>query len=202
MKRFGQPVAILCLALVCFVGCGQAKVPETIESSVVAVSSRGQITAYVVEDFGKAYYDLTELSSMAAEEVSEFNDEKQSDGKWAVAMDGVEPLEDGKVKVTYRFSGWEAYTEFNEEMIFYGPVSEADEKGYIGGASLKSVKDGTLMDEALLKQNSDRKVIITNVRADIYCPASVAYVSEGVSVNADGSVAATQAEGLVYILLK
>ena len=40
------------------------------------------------------------------------------------------------------------------------------------------------------------------MKADIYCPGKVVYISEGAAVNGDGSVSSAEAEGLVYILIK
>ena len=40
------------------------------------------------------------------------------------------------------------------------------------------------------------------MKANIYCPGKVTYISEGAVVNADGSVSSFEAEGPVYILLK
>lgn len=200
MKRLKQLTALFCLMSVWFTGCGQAKVPETIEASTVIVSDKGQVTAHLVADFDKSYYDLAELTSMAEAEATEFNEAKQSEDK--VVVERAELLGDARVMLTYRFDTWETYTEFNEGQLFYGTVNEAEEKGYISGIALKSVKDGSVLSEEQLKQYGDKEVIITDADADIYCPRKVAYVSEGVSVNEDGSIAAAQAEELVYILMK
>lgn len=202
MKSRKRLAALLCLISVCFAGCGQAKVPETIEKSTIIVSDKGQITVHLVEDFDKTYYDLSELTAMARDEAAEYNKSKQKEEAEGVAVEQVELLEPAKVKLTYRFGNWENYTEFNEGQFFYGTVNEADENGYLSGVSLKSVKDGSQMNEEQLKENGDRKLIITDADMDIYCPGKVIYISENAAVNEDGSVATAKAEGLVYILIK
>lgn len=201
MKRFMRLVVSLCLTAVCLAGCGASGVPEEIGTSAIAVSGKGQITAYLVADFDKAYYDLAELNAMAAEEAAAFNAAQAGDGT-PVTVEEAELLENGKVKLTYQFDGWESYSKFNETQLFYGTVEEAAGKGYTSGIALKSVKDGSLLDEEELVKNGDKLLIITDAAADIYCPSKAAYVSDGVSLNEDGSVAAAQAEKPVYILLK
>lgn len=202
MKRFMCFVFSLCLTAVFLAGCGQAGVPEEIEASAIAVSEKGQITAYLVGDFDKSYYELSELTSMAMEEAAEFNGTVQEGDAVPVTLEEVELLGETKVKLTYRFESWEVYSAFNEGRFFYGTVSEAAEKGYIAGAELKSVRDASLLSGEELMQYGDKLLIITDVAADIYCPKKVTYVSDGVSLNGDGSVAAAQADNTVYILLK
>lgn len=201
MKKSMRLAALLCLTAACLAGCGAAQVPEDPQTSAVAVSGKGQITAYLVADFDKAYYDLAELTAMAEEEAAAFNAAQTGDGT-PVTVESAELPEDGKVKLTYRFDGWESYSEFNGTQFFYGTVTEAAEKGYISGAVLKSVKDGSALGEEALAENGDKMIIVTDADADIYCPSKVTYVSDGVSLNEDGSVAAAQAEKPVYILLK
>lgn len=201
MKRFMRFVFSLCLTAVFLTGCGQAGVPEEIETSAIAVSGKGKITAYLVADFDKAYYDLSELTSMATEEAAEFNAAKQAGDVASVVVEKVELLGEAKVKLTYQFDSWKVYSEFNEGMLFYGTVKEAAEKGYTSGAVLKSVKDGSVMSEEELLQNGDKMLIVTDAAADIYCPEKVTHVSDGASLNEDGSVA-VQTENIVYILLK
>lgn len=195
-------IGILCVVMLSLSGCGQTGIPEEIESSAVAVSKKGQIEVHLIGEFSEPYYDLSGLTLLAMEEADEFNAEKKSeDDSVPVTVEGVEMSGETRVKVSYRFDNWKSYTEFNDDELFYGTVSEAAEKGYISGVVLKSVKDGTLMNEEQLKQE-DRMMIITNVPADIYCPGKVTHISDGAALNKDGSVAAAEAEKMVFILLK
>ena len=202
MKKRKQLAALGCMAVICLTGCGAAKAPEAIETSTVVVTEKGKITAHLVADFDKTYYDMSELTTMAKEEAEEFNSSKLSSDEKPVVVEQAELLDNSRIKLTYQFDSWETYTEFNEGKLFFGTVNEAAEEGYLSGATLKSVRDGSTMTEEQLKQDGDRKMIITDADADIYCPGKVIYISEGAAVNEDGSVAAAQADGLVYILMK
>lgn len=204
VKRCAGLAAVCCLLTVALAGCGSVKVPDVIEAPTVSVSNKGQISVWLVGDFGKDYYDLSELTAMAAEEAAEFNASVGNEGREAVTLEKVETLPDNesKVVVSYRFDGWESYTAFNEETLFYGTVGEAIQEGFDTKIVLRNVEDNTLIAGEQFRQASEKHVIITDVKADIYCPGKVTYVSGGAVLNADGSVDTAQAEGTVYILLK
>lgn len=204
MKKYVRAAAASCLLTVFLAGCGGTKVPDIIKAPTVSVSEKGQISAWLVEDFAKEYYSLSELAAMAAKEAAEFNAAAGGAGAAAVTVEKVETLpgNEKKVVVSYRFDGWESYTAFSEGTLFYGTVGEALQKGYDSGVVLKSVADGTLLAGEQLKQAADKYVIITDVKADIYCPAKVTHVSGGAALNEDGSVDTAGAEQTVYILLK
>jgi hypothetical protein len=198
-KRRG--LAVLCsVVLVGCTGCGQS-VPENIESSAIAISDKGQVTAYLVDDFDRDYYDLQELSDMAASEVADFNASGAAEDA-SVEVGQAESLGEDRVRLTYQFTDWEAYSSFNEESLFYGTVAEAEERGLLSGIELESVKDGSALTEEQIKEKGSKMLIVTDASVDIYCPAKVSYVSEGVSLNEDGSVAASETQEKRYILLK
>ncbi len=58
------------------------------------------------------------------------------------------------------------------------------------------------MPESQLAQWTDRSLVVTDMKANIYCSGTVTHVSSGAVLNKDGSVDTSGVEGLVYILLK
>ena len=74
--------------------------------------------------------------------------------------------------------------------------------GFHTDAAMKSVKDGSVLDAGLQGQSDGDYLLVTDIKADIYCPGKVAYISEGAVVNGDGSISSSEAEGFVYILLE
>lgn len=208
-KKFGLLTALFCLCAMFLAGCGEAKLPDAIEAQTVFISAEGQITLWLVGDFSGEGYKLSELTAAAVEEVAEFNKNRlQGD---VVAVEKVEALEDGsgRVAVTYKFGGWKSCTDFigNEQFygtdrLFFGTVAEALEEGYGEKVIMKNVKDNTLYTDEQLKQAADRTLVVTDVKANIYCPGKVAYISDGAVLNEDGSVGTFGVEGLAYILLK
>lgn len=200
MKRLGKVVLAVWFCIVFLAGCGEAKVPDVVEAPTVSVSKEGEIRVWQVGEFDKSYYNLAELGNMASEEVRDYN---SAAGKEAVAVEKTEALDDGsgKVVVCYKFDGWESCTDFCENHIFYGTVKEAELKGFGTDIAMKGAKDGTPY-AGSITQEGDKYLVVTDMKADIYCPGTVAYISDGAVMNGDGSVSSAEAEGLVYILMK
>jgi len=210
MKKIGKLMAALMLSMVFLVGCNGTQLPDVIDSPTVSVGEDGRITYWLVGEFDKDYYKVSELSQMAIEEAKSFNESwngeiKGSEGEIApVTVANVEELGNGNntVVVTYQFGNWEAYTDFNDSELFYGTVGEAALKGYSAKVTLKSVKDDSVFTEEQIKHATDKYIIVTDVKADIYCPGKITYISEGAVINDDGSVDTTNVDGLAYIMLK
>lgn len=200
MKRMRRLTAGLCLLTVCLSGCGAARVPENIETSTLVLSREGQVTLYLVEDFGEAYYDAGELSTMAKEEVAEFN-EAAGVSRTPVMVEAAELIDNNKVRMMYRFPDGKTYTGFGMGFFFFGTVQEAEAEGLLADVTLQSVKDASsLTEEQLNKKGS--MLFITDRKADVYCPDRVTGVSAGVSVNGDGSVSCPGDGVRTYILMK
>lgn len=193
----------LCLLVLLLSGCGQTAVPEEISEPSLVIGSDGGVTAYLVGQFDKSYYDLSELAAMAREEAAEFG-RPSSDGTMPVTVDSVENVQDGsgRVVVAYHFDGTASYKEFLGNELFYGTVGEALAQGYLPDMIFQSVGNGTPMTSEALTAEKERHLIITNAAAVVYCPNKVTHVSTGAVINSDGSVDATQAADTVYIILK
>ena len=208
-EKIGWLVAVVCLCAIFCTGCGETKKPETVNAQTIYISKEGEITLWLVMDFEGVDYKISELTSMAVREVTQFNEGRAQDA--LVTVEKIEALPDnsGKAAVTYQFGNWQSCTDFigndffyGTNELFYGMVSEALSMGYGSEAILKNVKDNTLFTGEQLKQASDQYLIVTDVKANIYCPGKVTYISDGASLNEDGSVNTFEVEGLAYILLK
>lgn len=191
--------------LLVLTACGGASLPEKIEKTTIAIDAKGAVTTYLVESFDKDYYDISELTSMAVEDAAAFNTEAKSGEGVPVTVEKVELLENGTdARITYRFDTAESYSEYMEGTLFYGTVSEALLAGYhLQAAALSSIKDGTLVTDAWLKEEaSQRHILITNQTADFYLPYAVTHISSDAVYEEDGSVSNPQSEGNIYVLLK
>lgn len=201
MRKVGR-LGVACILLtVLMSGCGQVGIPENVQEPTLAVTDGGQVTACMVGKFDKFYYDLEELAEMARAEAVAYGGAL---GETApVRVDGVKAADDdsNRVVVTYIFSSPESYEGFTGEALFYGTVSEAVAKGY-SMVSLQSVEEEKVLTSAELLLESQRHLIVTETAAVIYCPDKVTHISQGADLNKDGSVDASGAEGLIYILLK
>ncbi len=201
MGKIRKLAVIICLCAVFLAGCGGVRVPDVVNTPTVAVGREGDITVWQIGDFGKSYYDLAELDSMARKEAAEYNAEKGRET--AVSVEKVESLEGGRVAVVYLFDNWESCSGFGEETLFYGEVKEAAVNGFSGADTvMKSVKDDSVLDGGLLGQSYGEYLLVTDMKADIYCGRKVVYISQGASVNEDGSIRPPEEDGFVYILMK
>ena len=199
MKRLGKFAVILCLCGVFLAGCGGAKVPEVVDTPSISVGKEGEITLWQIGQFDKVYYELSELADMAQREAAAYNAKQGREA--AVTVEKTEPLDGGRVMVVYRFDGWESCTGFGEEELFYGTVKEAALNGYSLDVNMLNAKDRTPITTGL-SQEEDKKLLITDIKANIYCDRRVISFSEGAQVNEDGSIRPSEEEELVYILVK
>ena len=219
MRRFGRlaVLAVFVLLVPQLSGCGQQVVAKTLKESTLVISGDGGLTAYLVGEFDKSYYDLTELAAMAEDEAAEFGGTGENA---PVKVESVEPAEDGssRVVVTYSFDSADSYEEFIEDTLFYGTVEEALAQGYGSDASLQNVNDGFIMTGQDLSQIKGKHLVVfcpkqeelseeqeTEKHLIIYCPEQVEYLSRGAVLNHDGSVDISWIVGTeytpVYILL-
>ena len=219
MRRFGRltALAILVLSVTQLSGCGQRVVAKTLKESTLVISADGRLTAYLVGEFDKSYYNVEELAAMAEDEAAEFGGIGDNA---SVKVVNVEPAEDGssRVVVTYSFDSTDSYEEFIQDTLFYGTVEEALAHGYGSNVSLQNVNDGFIMTGQDLSQIQGKHLVVfcpeqveftkeqeTEKHLIIYCPEQVEYLSRGATLNQDGSVDVSWIEGTeytpVYILL-
>lgn len=199
-----KSIGVCLLVMFMLAGCGQAKQPDVVDATSLVVTDKGEVTSYLVGEFDKEYYSISELTNMAVSEAAEYNTEHQTKETIPVTVEKVEALESDsdKVVLVHKYDSTESFMEYDESILFYGTVKDAEAAGYDLNVVLKNVKDGTLFSEAQLLQESDRYLLITDEKAKIYCPKKVTHVSDNAVYEEDGSVDGTQAEGTVYILMK
>lgn len=207
MKRISRTVLGVLLTALMMTGCGEARVPDTIDKPMIAIAKNGTVTEYLVGEFSaKTYYSISGLSSMAAEEAAAYNTANQTGTSVPVKLEKVEALEDGsgRVCIVYQYDSAESYTGFNEGSLFYGTVGEAVSQGYSVDTGLQGVSGGEAqaLTAEQLKQATDRRLIIAPKGVFVYCPGKVEYISGTASMAEDGSVDTTAADSPVYILLK
>lgn len=196
---------LVSLCALLLTGCGQSGTPSAITVPTISVSDKGAVTSWLVSDFDKDYYDISELSSMVAEEVSQFNSaNNQPDGGEAVTVESVELAQDGSSKavVTMKFTGISAYEDYNGTTLYYGTIAQAHEEGFDLDVELTSVKDGTSIGKKEIFEMSTRHILIVNEKVNVVCPKKPLYISRGAVINSDGTVDVAQTEGSAYIIFK
>ena len=197
--------SILCLAMLLLGSCGQAQVPETLSVPAISVTNKGKVTAYLIEDFDKDYYDLAELQALVTEELAEFNSShKTAEGQDTVKMISLTEATDGSrtVKLVLEFQNIASYTEYTGMELFYGTVAQAYEAGCDLDTELTAVKDGSTIDKMGIYEQGTRNILIAREKVRIYGPGKALYISTGAVLNEDGSVDPSDTEDSTYIIMK
>ena len=197
--------SILCLAMLLLGGCGQTEVPDTLSVPAISVTNKGKVTAYLIEDFDKDYYDLAELQALVTEELAEFNSShKTAEGQDTVKMISLTEATDGSqtVKLVLEFRNIASYTEYTGMELFYGTVTQAYEAGCDLDKELTSVKDGSTIDKMGIYEHGNKNILIAREKVRIYGPGKALYISTGAALNDDGSVDPSDTEDSTYIIMK
>ena len=155
-------------------GCGKEKNTET----KLSINKEGNITSVIFDEFGKDYYDLSELQDMAADEISYYNSEYDEP---KITLEESELSEDGQVSLKMVYSNYIDYAHFNQVTFFYGTVAEATNKGFSVSGDLVGT-DGRqiVLDE--INDLNDRHIIITGDKTGIVAPYNISYTTKGVNV--------------------
>lgn len=207
LKKVVLLSACICLSAVLLTGCDQAQESAPITETTLSVLEKGAITYYLVEDFDRDYYSVTELNKMIQEEVQEYNNSlrRGTNGEASLRVDSVEQATDGssKVVVKFVFDSPDTYKEYSGVDFFYGTVDQAREAGYRLDISMVDAKDGvTAIGEKEISDSGNRHILITEDNARIICPKKVLYISEGAVLGSDGTVMAAQEEEYTYVITK
>ena len=203
-RKLTGMVAVVLFGLA-LTGCTSARMPEIVEHSSLKISSGGAVSSWLVSDFDKDYYDVKELAGMAAGEAIAYNQaHPMENAKEAVTLEGAETFDsDQKVRLHMSYTDCATYGEYNGEILFYGTVAEAVQQGYDFSTKVQSIGEGgEELSGTDIKLDGGIRLLITNARANVYCPRKVTHISAGASMNEDGSVDTTQTDAIVYILMK
>lgn len=171
--------------------------------STMTVDSEGQISYVIYEQFTEDYYNVDELSKMAQDEIDVYNSEYISR---KIDLTGTELVEDDDrtfVRMSMTYDSFRDFSNFNQESLFYGTVSEAKEQGYKLSAALVDSK-GERLPDSYFDDHGDRHILITNDRANIITPYNIEYMSNGVKLNGkkEADVSAVTADNVQLLLSK
>ena len=138
MRRYAKyltTVLILTLFMIFgLTGCSE-EVVIPVTKPTVEVTDQGDLIAYLVEDFDKDYYSLSELDAMVREEVDSFVKDHalaEESGQEGMSVVSVEMAQDGskKVVVALKFDSCGIYSDYFGTEAFFGTVADAQESGY------------------------------------------------------------------------
>jgi len=189
-------MAGLLISMAMLAGCGAPKVPDSVEQTSLIIDAKGGVVSHMVDVFDKGHYDIDELRNMANKEVADYNTANQAGTAVPVTMTSVEAIGGNKVRVTYTYNHVEDYTKYNESLLFYGTVQEAEASGYdfaaLNQVLFNAKTDGSIVSSELEDSKmAEKHVVLLEEKTHVYCPYKVAYASESAIINDDGSVDTT-----------
>ena len=208
--RIARKITVSLCAVLCLVtllgGCGQNKVPQDLSVPAISVTGKGKVTAYIVEDFEKDYYDLAELENLVKDELSKFNESRKgAEAEGAAAMVSLMQTlvkEVPKAVLVLEFQDIACYREYAGKDLFYGTVAQAQQAGYDLNVELTSVKDGTTIGKSEIFGMGNSHILIVQDKVRIFAPGKAQYVTSGAAVKDDGSVEPSDTEDNTYIIMK
>lgn len=184
------------MGMAVLVGCGTPKVPGSVEQTSLIIDAEGGVVSHMVDVFDKGHYDIDELRDMANKEVAEYNTVNQAGTVVPVTMTSVEAIENSKVRVTYTYNNAKDYAAYNDSLLFYGTVAEAEAAGY-DFTTLNQVLFNAKTDDSIVSTEledskmAEMHVVLLEEKTLVYCPYKVAYASESAIIKEDGSVDTT-----------
>lgn len=213
MRHYRKAAAFIaaCLAwsTLLLTGCEQEEevyVPVT--ANTVEATGDGRLIGYIVEDFEKDYYSITELGDMVRAEIEVYNEENAQlsteAGRAPIIVDKVSMAEDGSAKavVALNFQSAVVYEDYMGKDIFYGTVSEAVAAGYQLEGKLAGVKKGETMTAEQITKNGEKHILIVEGAVWIRTNEKVQYLSGNASLTSSKIVDGNAGEELKFIITK
>ncbi len=207
-KMIWKWMAVCVLSSTLFMGgCAQETVYVPVTEDTVEVTKDGALVAYMVEDFDKAYYDISELAEMVRQEIEAYNQANatlaEGTGRAAVTVESVSMAEDGSSKavVKLNFANANCYEAYMGKELFYGTVSQAVAGGYQLDGKLTELKDGDRFGTEEIVKYGEKMILILEDAVCVRTNKKVLYLSANASLTADGFVDGSSEE-LKYIITK
>jgi len=172
-KNTGILIALIMAA--CLLGCGA----DETKTTTVSLDKKGKIINTIYEDFGEEYYDISELTRMAEDEIALFNSERLSE---KITLGSVDKISDGTmVKMVLNFETTDDYEDFNNTTLYYGTVQDAMDRGYEISSELID-ENGLKVSLEAVENNKNNHIIITKDKSVFITPYNIVYTTNGVSL--------------------
>lgn len=180
-------LSVMALGVGLLAGCGT---PDVATNTVI-IEKNGKVTEALVEDFSKDYYSEEELESFVEAEIEEYKAENEGAD---IKMSGLS-IEAGTARMTIKYGDAATYKEFHDVDLYVGTVVDAQTAGYKFDANFVEVSEGvagsSVGSGTVLE--GEGKVVIIQDAIEVQVPGTIKYVSEGVTVNSENTVAITTA---------
>ncbi len=207
-------VTLTMLALACFAGCGE-DTPDIaeMEDSTIYLTKDGTVTAYLVEEFDRDYYDITELEQMIQLEIEDYLSQAHA-GEETVPVqlvdicsprekNGVVGLgQETTVAVCMEYASAEHYSAYNGCLLFFGTIKEALASGHSILADLTDISGEKLLKKEEAQTMVEKHILILQEEMCVVVPYKVLYVSEGVEVEENTVIFDEEQGGPAYVIMR
>lgn len=170
MKK-SRVVGFVLAVLLCLVGCANTQTAVTTDT--LCLSDQSAVTYEIVSDFLESYYDITELTQMAQEEIDAYG---------TGVLISKATVEEGVLHFAYTFDSLLHYAAFMETSCYQNTVAAALANGYKADTKLVSAKNAdqvlTIGDASVRERN----LFIWNEDIAVRCDGTVLYYSENLKV--------------------
>ena len=175
MMKINTGILIALIMAACLLGCGA----DETKTTTVSLDKKGKIINTIYEDFGEEYYDISELTRMAEDEIALFNSERLSE---KITLGSVDKISDGTmVKMVLNFETTDDYEDFNNTTLYYGTVQDAMDRGYEISSELID-ENGLKVSLEAVENNKNNHIIITKDKSVFITPYNIVYTTNGVSL--------------------
>jgi len=166
---------ILALLMIGLFGCSATSSAKT---STIYVDKNGKVSSVTIENLSAEQYSEEELRELVTQTIKEYNSEKGED---KVKLDELKvKKEQARLAIEYATSA--DYEEFNGRILFVGTVAEAKEAGYDFETDFVGADEATIKGEAVVGQEKDSQVIITNEPVQIKTIKDILYTSTNAKI--------------------
>lgn len=201
--------ACLSFCVLFITGCEeQEEVYEPVTENTLEAAADGRIIGYIVEEFEKDYYSITELGDMVRSEIEVYNEKNAhlvtEAGRAPIIVDKVSMAEDGSAKavVTLNFQNAAVYEDYMGTELFYGTVAEAVAAGYQLEGQLARVKNGETMTAEQIAKNNEKHILIVEDTVWIRTREKVQYLSGNATLTDTRMVDGNESQELKFIITK
>lgn len=188
MKRFIL-LGMIVLLTTFMSACGENTSIQKETITNVIIEKDGSVKSTIYEDFSKKYYKVEDLTDMINNTISDFC-RKNPDAN--ITLEKCEMMSgNNMIETVIIYDCAQTYSDFNNEVLFFGTVKEAYDAGYDFNRILKSTIDSEKYPDISKKDilnMGENHVLIVEENIRVGCYLKTLYISDGVNVVSKNAV--------------
>ncbi len=200
MRRGIRVVTILSAMLLGLCGCAKKEEPLTADTDTIILNEKGSVTGYITGAFDESRYSFEDLQAMIDSEIEAYCAQT---GEGVIVLDKSELLE-GTLTVVMTYQSAQDYSDFNQEIFFYGTIEEAVQEGYdLRELAMRDASDPEVtVGREELEAMPDSYILITEDSSNIRSDRKLAYIGLNDELVSDREVDTNDEEEMHYVIFK